>query len=104
MCQAPAVPDWWPALLLVVFATHGPFFAWRWWRTGQARHAATTLTFALLVVAYALRVFAPELRLAGVPLWQAARVPAWAAAAVSLTLLARHALDRARSRADRRGA
>lgn len=85
------MPDWWPALLLFVFASHGPFFAWRWARTGEARHAATTLTFALLTGAYALRVFAPGAAWGDVPLWRGARVVAWCAAAVSLGMLARHA-------------
>ena len=89
-------------LLLVVFATHGPFFAWRWWRTREMRHAATTLTFALLVVTYALRVFAPEARAGEVALWQAVRIPAWAAAAVSLTLLARHGVSRIGARREPR--
>ena len=53
------------ALLLIVFATHLPLFAWRWRRTGERRHAATTLTFGLLVVTYALRVFAPGLEVEG---------------------------------------
>ena len=96
------MPDWWPALLLCVFATHGPFFAWRWWRTREMRHAATTLTFALLVVTYALRVFAPEARAGEVALWQAVRIPAWAAAAVSLTLLARHGVSRIGARREPR--
>ena len=83
-------------LLLVVCATHLPFFAWRWRRTGERRHAATTLTFSLLVVTYALRVFAPGLEVAGVPAWQVVRIPAWASAAVSLGLLAHHWLGRRR--------
>lgn len=92
------MPDWWPTLLLFVFATHGPFFGWRWARTREARHAATTLTFALLTVAYALRVFAPDTAWGDVAVWRIARVVAWSAAAVSLTLLARHAWRSARRR------
>lgn len=87
---------WWPWILLGVFATHGPFFAWRYRRSGERRHAATALTFALLSLAYAVRVFAPEARLAGWPLFGILRVPAWAAAAVSLSLLARHLMTRRR--------
>ena len=82
------------ALLLIVFATHLPLFAWRWRRTGERRHAATTLTFGLLVGTYALRVFAPEFGIAGLPAWQVARVPVWACAALSLVLLAHHWLGR----------
>jgi hypothetical protein len=92
------VPEWWPALLLFVFATHGPFFAWRWTRTREPRHAATTLTFALLTGAYGLRVFAPRAAWGDVPLWQAARVVAWGAAAVSLSLIARHGWQALRRR------
>jgi hypothetical protein len=88
--------DAWPRLLLFVFATHLPFFAWRYRRTGEVRFAATALTFALLTLTYALRVFAPGLELAGAPLWRLARIPAWASAAVSLALLARHHAARLR--------
>jgi len=91
------LPAWWPALLLFVFATHLPFFARRWWRTGERRFAATTLTFTLLVVTYTIRVFAPELRVAGVSAFWVARVAAWSAAALSLTLFARHLVARLRN-------
>lgn len=92
------MPHWFPALLLFVFATHGPAFAWRWSRTREARHAATTVTFALLTVAYGLRVFAPQAAWGDLSLWQAVRVVAWASAAVSLSLLGRHAWRTARRR------
>jgi hypothetical protein len=88
------VPDWWPTLLLVVFVTHGPFFAWRWWRTREARFLATTITFALLAATYGLRVFAPDAVLAGAPLYWWLRVPAWLSAAVSIGLLIRHRIAR----------
>ncbi len=83
------MPDWTPQLLLFVFVTHVPLFAWRWHRTGELRYAATTLTFALLAAVYGLRVFAPDLSLRGTPLHEWARVPALLSAAVSLGLLAR---------------
>jgi hypothetical protein len=86
------MPDWMPQLLLFVFATHMPFFAWRWRRSGEARHAATTLTFALLTALYALQVFAPEWSWRGLPLYRWVRIPALLAAALSLGLLLRHAL------------
>jgi hypothetical protein len=91
------VDDWLPAVFLVVFATHLPWFAWRWRRTRELRFAATTVTFALLTVTYALRVFAPEALLFGRPAWALARVPAWTAAAVSLFLTGRHAAARMRA-------
>lgn len=87
-----------PALLLFVFATHLPFFAWRWRRTGELRHAATTLTFALLVVTYALRVFAPQAEWGGRPLHAWARGPALVSAALSIGLLLRHGLRWLRGR------
>ena len=87
----------WPALLLFVFVTHLPFFAWRYLRTREARYAATTLTFSLLVVTYGLLVFAPEQRFAGVPLYTLVRVAAWVCAAVSVGLLVRHHLAKRRS-------
>jgi hypothetical protein len=80
----------WPVVLLFVFTTHLPYFAWRWRATGEKRYAATTLTFALLVATYGLRVLAPDLRLGDVPLHAAIRVIALAAAAVSITLFVRH--------------
>jgi hypothetical protein len=84
------VPTFPPALLLFVFATHLPFFAWRWRRTGERRFAATTLTFSLLTLCYALRVFAPGAAVAGVPLHVVARIPALGAAAISIALLLHH--------------
>lgn len=84
------MPTFPPALLLCVFATHAPFFAWRWRATGERRFAATTLTFALLTLCYALRVFAPEAALAGRPLHEWVRIPALTAAALSIGLALRH--------------
>ena len=88
----------WPVVLLAVFATHLPFFALRWWRTRELRHAATTLTFVLLVATYGMRVVAPELHIGAVPAWERVRVVAWAAAAVSLAMLFRHGLRALRER------
>lgn len=92
------MPSWWPTLLLFVFVTHLPFFAWRWWRTGERRYAATSLTFALLVATYAVRLFAPGLRVAGLSAFWGFRVTAWASAGVSIGLLLRHHVGRYRAR------
>jgi hypothetical protein len=86
----------WPRVLLFVFTTHLPFFAWRWRATGERRYAATTLTFALLVITYGLAVFAPQLRVGDTPLFQIVRVVAWASAALSIGLLVRHHAGRLR--------
>ena len=84
------------ALLLGVFAVHLPFFIWRLRSTGELRYAATSVTFGLLVSAYALRVFAPELHVAGISLHAAVRAVALVSAAVSLSLLAHRLLFAAR--------
>lgn len=91
------MPEWMPQLLLFVFATHMPFFAWRYHRTREVRHAATAITFALLAIAYALRVFAAEATSGGVPLHAYVRVPAWVSALVSIGLLVRHYASRLRA-------
>ena len=87
----------WPRVLLFVFTTHLPFFAWRWRATGERRYAATTLTFALLVITYGLAVFAPQLRVADTPLYQIVRVVAWSSAAVSIAMLVHHHARRLRN-------
>lgn len=81
-------------LLFWVFATHLPFFAWRYHRTGELRFAATSLTFALLAMTYGVKLWAPGASLGGVALYWWLRIPAWCAAAFSLALLARHLLRR----------
>ena len=85
-----------PELLLFVFATHMPFFAWKWVRTRELRYAATVVTFSLLTIAYGIRVFSPEASIGGSSLFAIARVPAWASAAVSIGLLVRHHAQRLR--------
>jgi hypothetical protein len=90
------MPDWMPALFLFVFVTHMPFFAWRYRKTREIRHAATALTFALLAIVYALRVFAQGATCGGVPLYRTVQVPAWISAAISIGLLLRHHLARLR--------
>ena len=94
------MPEWWPWLALVVFGTHLPIFALRWWRTGALRYAATSLTFSLLIATYALQLFAPELRIFEVELHIVCRRVAWAAAAVSIGLLVAHSLRREVSPSD----
>lgn len=85
-----------PTLLLTVFATHLPFFLWRYAKTRERRFLATSLTFALLCASYAFRVFAPGAVCGGVRCAEFFRVPAWIAAAISLALLARHWIGRVR--------
>ena len=89
----------WPLVFFLVFVTHLPFFAWRWRTTRERRYAATTLTFALLVITYGLALFAPQLRIGDRPLFQIVRVIAWLSAAVSIALLIRHHTRRVRHRA-----
>ncbi len=88
------LPDWWPKLALFVFVTHMPFFAWRWRRTGELRYAATTVTFTLLIAAYSVAVFAPDVRLGDARVREPLRAIALASAALSPALLAAHGLVR----------
>jgi len=76
--------------LLLLFVTHLPYFAWRYRRTQELRFAAATLTFSLLVLAYTVRVFAPELIWSDRPLHEPLRYVALASAIVSIGLLLRH--------------
>jgi len=77
-------------LLFGVFATHLPFFVWRYRSTREPRHAATSVTFALLAAAYGLRIFAPEFEVAGTPLHGSIRTLALLSASVSVSMLAYH--------------
>jgi hypothetical protein len=86
----------WPLVLFLVFVTHLPFFAWRWRATRERRYAATTLTFALLVITYGLALFAPQLHVGDTPLFAIVRVFAWLSAVVSIALLIRHHVLRLR--------
>ncbi len=92
------MPDWTPPLLLFVFATHMPFFVWRWRKSGEGRYAATALTFALLTLVYALQILAPESSWCGVRLYPPLRAAALLSAGVSIGLLVRHLVIRARTR------
>ena len=74
---------------------------WRWKRTGESRYAATSLTFGLLVVAYAFRVLAPQASIHDVAIHRIVRGPALLSAVVSIGLLIRHHVRRA-SRGKRR--
>jgi hypothetical protein len=96
--------QWMPPILLCVFATHLPLFAWLYHRTHELRYAAATLTFVLLTVAYGLRIFAPELAWHGRPLHQEVRVVAWLAAGTSIVLLLHHFCGRLASERRRRRA
>ncbi len=88
------MPEWMDKLLLFVFTTHMPFFAWRYYQTGELRYAATAFTFALLALMYGLRVFAPGVAVNDVPLHAYIRVPAGIAAALSIGLLVWSAVRR----------
>lgn len=80
----------WAELLLLVFLTHMPYFAWRYRRTGELRFAATTVTFALLSLTYGLRVFTPGTAIGDFRLYEMVRVVAWMSALVSVGMLVRH--------------
>jgi len=95
------MPQWVPGLLLFVFATHLPFFAWKYYQTRELRFAATSVTFALLVISYSLRIFAPGWAWSGHPMYSLTRVVAWCFAALSIGLLVRHHVRRIASQRSR---
>ena len=88
-------------LLFCVFASHFPFFVWRYYKTREHRFAATSLTFLLLSATYGAKLWAPDRLLAGIPLHEWLRIPAAIAAVCSLALLAHHLLRRILQREQR---
>jgi hypothetical protein len=90
-----------PEILLFVFATHLPFFVWKYYRTRELRFAATSITFLSLAISYSVRIFAPEWTWAGHPVHVTIRVVSWLFAAVSIWLIARHLVGRIASQRHR---
>lgn len=78
------MPDWLIASLLVVFSVHLAAFVRLGLKRRERYYIAVSLTFALLVLAFGLRLAAPELRVGDIPLHWMARRLAWASAAVSI--------------------
>jgi hypothetical protein len=84
------MPDWLVATMLVVFAMHFAAFARLAITRRERYYIAVSTTFALLMLAFGLRLAAPDLAVAGTPLHWIARWLAWASAALSISwLLAR---------------
>jgi hypothetical protein len=84
------MPDWLIATMLAVFAIHFAVFARLAFQRRQSYYVAVCTTFALLILAFGLRLGAPEFAVAGTPLHWIARWFAWASAALSISwLLAR---------------
>ena len=84
------MPRWLVSALLVVFAVHLVAFGRLAAKRRELRFVVVTVTFALLVIAFSLRLWAPRLTLGGVALYWFPRVAAWISAAVSLALYVRH--------------
>jgi hypothetical protein len=83
-------------LLMLLFAAHLAGFVVVGAKRREWYYAALIVTFTLLTGAFALRVFAPQWTLAGVPAHAALRYAAWAAAAVSISWTACRLLARRR--------
>jgi len=81
------MPDWLIASLIGVFVVHLVVFARLALRRRQSYYVAVSLTFALLIGAFGLRLTLPDLSAGGIPLHWVARRLAWASAAVSITWL-----------------
>ena len=79
------MPDWLVAALLAVFIVHLILFARLALRCRQGYYLAVTLTFALLVIAFGLRLGWPEIRVGELQLFQLFRWSAWASAVVSIS-------------------
>ena len=85
-------------LLLLVFLVHLVGFSILGLRRRQWYYLALVITFALLSAAFATLLIAPELRLAGMPLYRLLRQAAWVAAAVSISWTALRMLGRKRGK------
>lgn len=83
------MPIWLQWSLLVLFAVHGVAFGVVWTRRRTPRHAVLTLTFALLVGSFAMRIAVPGLAVAGVGAYWIPRVLAWCCGASALVMLLR---------------
>ena len=90
------MPHWLIQSLLVVFGVHLLLFGRAWLRQRTLRLAVTTVTFALLVVAFALRLGLPDVQVAGVAIWWLPRVCGWGGALLSLSLWLRERAQRDR--------
>lgn len=86
------MPTWLQWSLLIVFAVHALAFGRLWWQRRTARHAVLTVTFLLLVTAFALRLAYTG----GFPWYWIPRGAAWVGAAVSIFLWLRDRRRRAR--------
>jgi hypothetical protein len=81
------VPDWLIATMLVVFVIHFSVFVRLATRRRQSYYVAVSTTFAFLILAFGLRLTAPDFALVGIPAHRMARWMAWASAALSISWL-----------------
>lgn len=77
------MPRWLMLVLLLIFATHLVVFLRLSIRRGDGHYALVSATFALLVLSFSLRLWAPELELHGQKLYWDSRIAAWILAAMS---------------------
>jgi hypothetical protein len=89
---------WYNPLMFALFGAHLIPMVVLGIKRRELYYLAPITTFALLTLTYGLRLFAPELEVAGRPLHEPVRYLAWTAAAISIPLLVVRIRQRRRER------
>lgn len=91
------MPTWLSAVLLAIFVIHLVVFFRLFLRRGEKYYLAASFTFLLLVATFSVKIWAPEVQVAGFSLFWALRIAAWISAAVSITWLVRRRIQKRRA-------
>ncbi|MDD5676210.1 MAG: hypothetical protein PHC61_18705 [Chitinivibrionales bacterium] len=83
------MPHWLIAALLIVFIVHCIVFSILTIKNKSGYYLGVTVTFFLLVVAYAMRLWASDWSVAGIKGFWYFRIAAWVLAGVSIYLTLR---------------
>ena len=81
------MPDWLVAMLALTFLVHWVVFARLATICGGHYYWLVSSVFLVLTASFSLRLFAPGLQLATLPLYLVLRYLAWALAAITLPML-----------------
>lgn len=81
------MPNWLIALLLAIFLIHFVIFARQYYRRKENYYLAASFTFLLLVLTFSIRLWWPDLNIAGYSAFWMFRIGAWISAAVSISWL-----------------
>jgi hypothetical protein len=82
-----AMPDWLVAVLCAVFAVHLGVFGRLAITRREPYYWLVTTVFLALTTSFGLRLLAPELAVAEIPLHRMMRYAAWALACVTIPLM-----------------